>query len=454
MTVKPDASAHLLVVDDDTLLRGMAAKTLRHAGFEVSDAASGEDALLRFGELPYDLILLDVMMPGLDGYEVCQRIRASAHGARVPILILTGRDDTESIELAYRHGATDFITKPINWTLLSHRVRYALRASLAAEATRRSQESLAREQSLARVGNWALFSDGRIKCSAEQFNIYGVRPDIDLRIFAASAAQRVVSADRERVTDARLRMARHGVPYQLEFQIARDDGAVRTVFEQASSVQDGHPRGIRYEGITQDITERMQAAERIRRLAHYDETTGLPNRQFFAELAVPSLERTRRNGTSCAVLHVDIDRFKGVNDAFGRSRGDAVLETIADRLRSWIRGGDLASSGRAPGERGVLARVGGNAFTLLIARSLRSGTGCVGGPATAPCDRAADPRGVAIARLDGQRRHRLLPQRRPGSLRPDALRRAGCPGRQDSGSRPASVLRRANECTRGEPPVA
>src|SRR6202022_522901 len=78
---------HLLIVDDDALLRGMAAKTLLHAGFEVSEAASGEDALARIGEAPYDLILLDVMMSGIDGYEVCQRIRAMEHGARVPILM-------------------------------------------------------------------------------------------------------------------------------------------------------------------------------------------------------------------------------------------------------------------------------------------------------------------------------------------------------------------------------
>ena len=108
------AEAHLLLVDDDLLMRSMAARTLRHAGFDVQDAESGEDALVQFKQHSHDLNLLDVMMPGIDGYEVCQRIRAMAHGARVPILMLTGLNDTGSIELAYRHGATDSITKPIN----------------------------------------------------------------------------------------------------------------------------------------------------------------------------------------------------------------------------------------------------------------------------------------------------------------------------------------------------
>src|SRR6202011_99487 len=122
----------------------------------------------------------------------------------------------------------------------------------------------------------------------------------------------------------------------------------------------------RVDGITQDITERVQAQERIQQLAHFDGTTGLPNRQFFAQLAAPSLERAARSGTGCAVLHMDIDRFKGVNDAFGRSQGDLVLKTVAERLRSWIRGSDLASVGQGLADRGMLASVGGNAFNLLI----------------------------------------------------------------------------------------
>jgi len=366
MNAEP-GTARLLLIDDDALLRGMVAKTLQHAGFEVSEAVSGEAALARFAERQYDLVLLDVMMPGLDGYETCRRMRSMPGGDLVPILIFTGLNDTESIDHAYRNGATDFITKPINWTLLSHRVRYALRASFAAEAMLRSRETLARAQRLAGIGNWTVFSDGRIECSAELLRIYGLRADFDLGVFAKTAAERVVATDRERVAAARSRMQMQGEPYELEFRITRADGAIRMVFEQAAPVQHGFARLSSHEGITQDITERAQAAERIRQLAHYDEFTGLPNRQFFAELGEPSLERARRNGTGCAILHVDIDRFSGVNDAFGRVQGDAVLKLTAERLRSWIRSGDLASVGPGHDERCVLARIGGNAFTLLIA---------------------------------------------------------------------------------------
>jgi predicted signal transduction protein with EAL and GGDEF domain len=137
---------------------------------------------------------------------------------------------------------------------------------------------------------------------------------------------------------------------------------------------------------------RVAAEQRALRLAHYDEVTGLPNRRLFAELAAPALERSRRGGVGCAVLHVEIDRLRGVHDAFGRVQGDVVLAAIAQRLRACIRGGDLAAvdplgqerlqvdegivrspmayeqRGRATfvHEAGAVARLGDNAFSILV----------------------------------------------------------------------------------------
>jgi diguanylate cyclase (GGDEF)-like protein len=365
--MKPDGTpAHVLVVDDDTTSRTMSAKTLRHAGFEVSEATSGAEALALFAAQRHDLLVLDLIMPGLDGFEVCQRLRATALGAHTPILILTGLNDTASIERAYQLGATDFITKPINWTLLSHRVRYALRASSAAEAMRRSRESLARAQSLAGMGNWAIFPDGRLECSDELLRMLGATAATGQFRSVPAFLERVIETDRERVAAAREQLARDGTGYQLQFQVERFDRVVRMVFEQAIVVLDDQGQRIGIEGITQDITERVQAEERIRQLIHYDGVTGLPNRQFLTVLAVAPLERARRTHTGCAVLHLDIDRFRGVNDAFGRGHGDAVLKTIAERLRTWIRATDIASTGHDHQDDGVVARVGGNAFTMLI----------------------------------------------------------------------------------------
>ncbi len=360
---EPSRGARLLIVDDDEVLRTLAARTLGKAGFDVQAVAGGDAALAAVDAAGFDLILLDLMMPGMDGYEVCRRLRAHPRAARVPILMLTGLDDTESIELAYSHGATDFITKPINWTLLSHRVRYALRSAQAAEAITRSQESLARAQRLAGMGNWSIDGGGGFACSGEFRRLLSLGEG---PVSNESLLRRVLPEDRPVLEQARERLSLRREGYQLEYRIREDDGSVTTLFEQAAPVVDPGGRDDGFEAITQDITERVRARERIRQLAHDDEVTGLPNRRFFDELATPWLERARRHAGRCVLMHVDVDRFKGVNDAFGRSQGDAVLRIVADRLRQWLRGSDVLGMAGPATERGVVARIGGNAFTMLL----------------------------------------------------------------------------------------
>jgi diguanylate cyclase (GGDEF)-like protein len=112
---------------------------------------------------------------------------------------------------------------------------------------------------------------------------------------------------------------------------------------------------------------RVAAEQRALRLAHYDDVTGLPNRRLFEQLATRALERFRRTGAGCAVLHIEIGRLSGITDVHGRGQGDAVLAGIALRLRSCIRGGDLAAFDPTTQEAGVVARLGDNAFSILIA---------------------------------------------------------------------------------------
>lgn len=356
----------LLVVDDDPLQRHLAARTLRHAGFEVSEAADGEAALARLAEVPVDLLLLDLLMPGLDGYAVCRRVRALPQGGLLPILVLTGLNDTSAIDAAYEAGATDFIAKPIHWTLLSHRVRYALRAAAAAASDQRARQRLQRAQQIAHMGHWEmLLANGRFHCSPELAAVYAGGPQHVGDTDVAAFIRRVCPADRERVREAREAAHLRGQPYQLSFEVERFDGAVRTVFEQVVVLHDATGRPERLEGITQDITDRIAAERRIVQLAHFDGLTGLPNGRLFRDLCLPALERSARLGSACALLQVDIDRFKDVNDAMGRSDGDAVLRLVAERLTGAVRTSDLLGAARGPNEL-VVARVGANAFNLLL----------------------------------------------------------------------------------------
>lgn len=136
----------VLVVDDDPQQRLLMFEALDLAGIRVCEAAGGQEALDAFGEIEPDLVLLDVMMPGLNGFMVCQELRQRPNGHHVPILIVTGLEDLEAIEQAFQVGATDFITKPIRWPLLSNRVRYALRTSQAERDLRATKDALAESE--------------------------------------------------------------------------------------------------------------------------------------------------------------------------------------------------------------------------------------------------------------------------------------------------------------------
>jgi signal transduction histidine kinase len=131
--------AVVLIADDDRTMRLLIRSALEQAGFTVKDVESGEQAVALFPTLRPDLVMLNVLMPGMSGFDACRAIRALPAGEQVPILMVTGLDDSASIRQAYDVGATDFITKRVNWVVLGHRVRYMLRASRSMEALRRSE---------------------------------------------------------------------------------------------------------------------------------------------------------------------------------------------------------------------------------------------------------------------------------------------------------------------------
>lgn len=135
--------AHILIIDDDPLIRRLVAKTLQNEGMQTSVAASGEEGVALFKEHGADAILLDVIMPnGFDGYTTCTQIREQSTGQHIPILMMTGLDDLDSINRAFEAGATDFISKPINIPLLGHRIRYILRAAQTTQSLLDSEKRL------------------------------------------------------------------------------------------------------------------------------------------------------------------------------------------------------------------------------------------------------------------------------------------------------------------------
>lgn len=319
----------LLVVDDDDVTRMLACAALEEAGFTVSEAGDGEAGLETYARERPDLMLLDVMMPGLDGFETCRRLRAS--GAHLPVIMLTGLDDTASIESAYDSGATDFISKPINWTLLRHRVRYALRAAAAVEELVRSERNLSAAQQIARIGSWE-WEVGSDDCqrSDTYCALFGETPE-SFGAGMSALVERVYGPDRVRVCEA-IEGVRGGNRYTLEYRIVRPDGLVSTVHEVAVPLTDSAGRVTRVQGTLQDVSERVKAERRIRQLAYFDDLTGLPNRAHFREALQSALLRESSRGGHCAVVLINVDRFKRINETLGQDAADQVLQVLAVRL--------------------------------------------------------------------------------------------------------------------------
>jgi diguanylate cyclase (GGDEF)-like protein len=355
----------ILLVDDDVMVRLMATEALVSVGFEVTEAADGEHALALFDRHEFSLVLLDVNMEGIDGFEVCRRIRERPHGKHVPVVMLTGMDDTVSIDCAYSLGATDFVTKPLNWTLLAYRVRYALRAAATMAELEASERRLAVAQRVARLGSWIwLLDEDRCERSPLCLELWrDTLPAAQSEPFGLLA--RVLSPDRQHLREA-MERARTGEAYQMSFRVQRSDGSLVTLFEQALPVRDEFGRVVRIEGVTQDVTERELAEQRIRFLAYHDSLTGLANRQMFREMLEHALSRSRRIGARCALLYLDLDRLKRINDSFGHTVGDQILREVARRLVGSLRSADFVGREGATTPDEVVARLGGDEFTVLL----------------------------------------------------------------------------------------
>ncbi|MBI2381402.1 MAG: EAL domain-containing protein [Gammaproteobacteria bacterium] len=231
--MNPAAEPLILLVDDDAGLRLMLRTTLESAGFRVEEAGNCAAGLTAWERLQPDLLLLDVLMPDGDGYEVCRRVRNSTAGRNLPIVMVTGLDDTDSINRAFESGATDFITKPIHWAMVGHRLRYILRASQA-------------------------------------------------------------------------------------------------------------------------LTELKRSEARIDYLANRDAITGLANRNLLGDRLGVALAHNKRLHGRLAVLLIDLDRFKTINDSIGHGFGDKLLGIIAERIAACVRDEDTVS------------RLGGDEFAVLL----------------------------------------------------------------------------------------
>jgi diguanylate cyclase (GGDEF)-like protein/PAS domain S-box-containing protein len=352
----------VLVVDDDPTMRVLVAETLMPDGLEVAEAHDGPSALIALHARTPDLVLLDVQMPGVDGFSVCEAIRALPGGADVPVVMMTGLEDVDSIRRAYEAGATDFVTKPLQWLILAHRVRYLLRASANLAELRSGRERLANAQRLARMGSWRIdLPSLELHASDELLAINGLpatsAPTME------SLLSRVHADDRDALARAAEACARGGAPLHADYRVVLPDGGERVLHSQARLLLDSDGRAAAIEGTVQDVTERKRAEEQIRFLAYHDSLTGLGNRLLFKERLAMAVAAARRNEWQAGILFLDLDHFKRINDTLGHSVGDALLQGVADRLVASVRESDVVARDDMPS---AISRLGGDEFTILL----------------------------------------------------------------------------------------
>lgn len=365
--IDPMFRPRILIVDDEPVMRTITQTVLAQHEFDVNVAESAEQALelMRAGETP-DLLLLDVLMPGMDGFEMCSRLRHQVRYLHLPIIMLTALDDQDSIDRAYRSGATDFITKPLNIPLLPHRLRYLLRSAQTFKELVDSQEILINTQRIAQLGNWEVNRNGAIVAASRQYlDIIGA---VDLPIDERQLFGRVHHEDRAILIRARADM-RAGRSYRLDYRLRslNDENEWFHVHEMGFPTPGERGQVLGGSGFTQDITQRVAQEERIRKLAWHDSVTGLNNRSRLIEL----LERDLAGAgePECmAALFIHINSLRDISSISGQEVADDAMKVLAGRLQGVLESPATCSAAllwdRNSGTK--LARYDENSFAIVL----------------------------------------------------------------------------------------
>ena len=251
----PREHPRALVVDDEEVIRLIAATTLEQAGFTVEQAGNGLQALTSFENFHPDLILMDIMMPEMDGFTACAEIRKRENGKTTPILVMTYLGDIESINRAYDVGATDIIAKPVNWDALHHRVRYLMRASHAVNVVKEYESRYRDLFDKIPVGLFRASPDAKLIDVNPALLKMGAYEDKEscLQINIRDAC--VNPEDFSRFMDL---LMKQGVVHNFEAQLYRSDGKIRWADINGQVVLDDEGKIIYFDGSIQDITERKE----------------------------------------------------------------------------------------------------------------------------------------------------------------------------------------------------
>lgn len=408
---QPVQAATILIVDDTAANLIVMVDYLGSHGFSLVVAQDAEEAIDRARFAQPDLILLDVMMPGMNGFETCRRPKQNDETRQIPVIFMTAMSDPTDKISGFNAGGVDYITKPFQLEEVLARVNthlalQAMQRQLAVQNLRLREEVSVRERAeralqrardglevrveqrtaeLARANTHLqsemiertrmqevlLEREARIRRLIES-NIIGIffwNGDGAIED-ANEAFLQIVGYSRDELQSGRLHWSemtpeqfhaadnqaldelhRTGACAQYEKEFVRKDGSQVPVLIAGAFFEGSRSHGLAF---VLDLTARKQAEERIRFMAHHDALTGLPNRQLLQDRVSQAIALGRRTGTQLALLFIDLDDFKRINDSLGHEVGDCLLQMVAQRLKACLREGDS------------IARLGGDEFVLTV----------------------------------------------------------------------------------------
>lgn len=363
----PTGTARILLTDDDPRMLDSLRTLLQLYDYQVDTALGGGEAIEKLSNNAYDLLLLDLKMPDVSGHDVMQHM--AKHRINTMTIVVSGETSLNDISRALRQGAYDYLKKPYVPEELTATVKNAVRKKLLENSNRAMQIKLNQSERLHRfiVNNSPdiIFILDNNRCfSFVNSKIESLLHYPRNELIGKHITSIIAKSDLEKanyfidstmnphlgVQTAELELKSHGLGEKNRyFEIALcpiDDTEQKTSMKSNSRY--------RIYGTARDISERMEAEAFINFQAYHDLLTRLPNRSLFKDRLSVAITQAQRNNTQLAVMFIDLDRFKVINDSLGHTMGDRLLQAVSQRLQQCIRKGD------------TLSRFGGDEFTLLL----------------------------------------------------------------------------------------
>lgn len=347
--VQSNAEAKILIVDDELLIRQQIRAIFADLPYALLDCDSAEAALEQLRDHAVDVILLDIILPKMDGIALCRALRTRESLHSTVIIMLTSSDDENLISESFAAGATDYIRKPIHPLSIRARVSSALARERAHQQCWESEQRLRAILNHMAEGIITMAQNGTVQtfnATAERMfgyrasevigrNIKMLMPE-PFRSEHGKYIQRYLKTNKARVIGVGPR----------EVQGQRKNGEVFPMDLAASELNIGNERI--FTAIIRDASQRKQEQRELYHQANFDPLTGVNNRRFFTERLRAAMSAAQRHGNVLSVCMCDMDRFKRINDRYGHAAGDQVLQYFGDQINRLLRTEDL--SGRYGGD--------------------------------------------------------------------------------------------------------